>query len=97
MKEKDFCKNKITPWLKKQGIYYFKPRGGVYSSRRGIPDYCLCIQGRFIGLEVKTDKGQLSALQEIECEAIDRAGGHWSIVRPRTWESIKQYLLRLQK
>lgn len=96
MKEKDFCKNKITPWLKKQNIYYFKPRGGAYSSQRGVPDYILCVGGCFIGMEAKTDKGKLSALQELEAEKIQAAGGFPITVRPSNWDVVKTRLLSLK-
>jgi len=92
MKERDFCKSRITPWLKENNIYYFKPRGGPYSTRKGVPDYILCIGGLFIGLEVKTEKGRLTAWQEEESEKIDAAGGTHLTVRPSNWEAIKSVI-----
>lgn len=94
-KEKDFCKNKITPWLKAQGIYYFKPRGGPYSTRPGIADYILCIRGRFIALEAKIDdekRSKQSGFQLMDEENVQRAGGRYILVRPKTWEDVKTIL-----
>jgi hypothetical protein len=94
-KEKDFCKNKVTPWIRANKIYFFKPRGGPYSSRPGVPDYILCINGRFIGLEAKTDKGRLTQHQQMEREAIKQAGGAHFVVRPENWGDVKTELLEL--
>lgn len=89
MKEKNFCKNKITPWLKSQGIYYFKPRGGPYSTRPGVADYILCINGQFIALEVKTDIGEQNDFQKMEEGSVLKAGGWYIVARPDSWERTK--------
>lgn len=95
MLEREFSKKIITPWLKEKGVYYFKPRGGPYSTRKGIPDYILCISGRFIGLEVKNCKNKLTDWQEQERANIRNAGGMHFIVRPQTWECVKNDILKL--
>ena len=92
MKEKDFCKNKITPWLKSQGIYYFKPRGGPYSTRPGVADYILCINGQFIALEAKTDTGKQTAFQKEDEANVLSAGGRYILIRPGNWEFVKDDL-----
>jgi len=56
-------------------IYIFKVPQGQYASRRGIPDLCCCINGRFVSIEVKTDVGTLTALQSNEIKNIKTAGG----------------------
>ena len=85
----------MTPWLKNQGIYYFKPRGGPYVSRKGIADYILCIKGRFIALEIKADEGKMSEYQKVEQANVKKAGGAYFIVKPETWLHTKEMLLRL--
>ena len=55
-------------------IYIANIHQSMYSSK-GIPDLLLCYNGRFVGLEVKTDKGRLSKLQELELNKIRMAKG----------------------
>lgn len=51
--------------------------------RRGVPDIILLEPqtGRFIGLEVKTDKGKLSPEQERFQEDVKSTGAEYWIVR----------------
>ena len=93
MKERDFCRQMVTPWLKEKGIYYFKPRGGPYSTRMGIADYILCISGRLIALEIKSEKGKQTAHQLNEQRAINEAGGVYFLVKPSNWKDVQQKLL----
>lgn len=47
----------------------------------GAPDMIVCIDGRFIGVEIKTDAGRQSDTQREAEAAIDRAGGDYRIVK----------------
>lgn len=82
---------KITAWLKENEIYYFKPRGGAYG-KRGMPDYIICVGGRFAGLEIKSSGGAISLMQKKEQEQIRRSGGFVCTVWPATWPFIKSAL-----
>ena len=53
MLEKDFQKQ-VVEFLKQHNIYYIKVWGGGYQ-RSGIPDLIICLKGRFIAIELKTD------------------------------------------
>ena len=44
-------------------------------SHGGVPDLICCIDGEFVGIEVKTNTGKMSKLQERECRLIEDAGG----------------------
>jgi hypothetical protein len=54
---------------------YFK------SGKPGVPDISVIIDGRYIGLEVKTEKGKLTQIQEDCHQAIERVGGRCYVVR----------------
>ena len=76
------AESEVQTWAKKYledefgaDIYIVKAPQGQYISRRGIPDYIMCIKGFFVGLEVKTEVGKLTKLQEYELTRINRAGG----------------------
>lgn len=58
----------------------------------GTPDYILCVRGLFIALELKSEIGVVSRLQDRKLKKIARAGGMGFVVRPSNWEPIRQYL-----
>lgn len=60
--------------------FFFKVLGGAFSLA-GIPDLVGCIDGRFVALEVKTDKGKPSKIQLYIIECIKNAGGIAGVVR----------------
>ena len=73
MREKSI-ENKIKKYLESKGAYYFKHHGNQFS-QVGVPDIIACFKGRFIGIEVKNEKGKTSPLQDYNIEAIKKAGG----------------------
>ena len=73
MREKTI-ENKIKCYLTSIGAYYFKHHGGKYS-QVGVPDIIVCFKGRFIGIEVKNERGVLSVLQERNLQRISDNGG----------------------
>lgn len=62
------------------GTYWRKIHGNPFQ-HAGIPDLIGCVDGFFIGLEVKTDSGRSSMIQKLEGEAIIKAGGIHGVVR----------------
>jgi hypothetical protein len=53
---------------------------------RGTPDILVCWGGRFVALELKTDKGRLDKLQAANLELINRSGGLGMVVKPSDWD-----------
>ena len=60
--------------------FFFKMHGGQFGAA-GIPDIIVCYKGRFIALEVKTEKGKLTVLQAVTIRKIKAAGGTAEVVR----------------
>ena len=54
--------------------FAWKTHGDQYS-QAGIPDIIACVGGRFVALEVKTQSGKLTKLQEITIQRINAAKG----------------------
>ena len=54
--------------------FCWKTHGGMYGTA-GIPDIIACVDGRFVGLEVKQPGGKLTRLQEATLGRIRAAGG----------------------
>ena len=71
-------KKRVKEVLKNLGAYYVMPVTSGYGNS-GAPDFRVCYQGKFIGLECKAGKGRVTALQQRNLDQIDLAGG-WSFV-----------------
>lgn len=69
----------MATWDPKLGIY----RGMGEYALKGIPDIFLIKPpyGTLVGLEVKTEKGKLSADQHLFKRRLERAGGQYHVLR----------------
>lgn len=65
---------KITSYLEQEGYYVVKV---ISASKAGVPDVLACIEGKFVGIEVKkpTTLNTVSKLQEYNLERITESGG----------------------
>ncbi|MGM8215151.1 VRR-NUC domain-containing protein [Bacillaceae bacterium W0354] len=73
MKEKTI-ENQIKGYLDQIGAWYIKTHGNMFS-KAGTPDIIACINGTFVGIEVKKPGGQPSALQLAQIKRIEQSGG----------------------
>ena len=80
MREKLF-ENKIKKYIEAKGGWQVKFFANKYT-KSGIPDILACINGYFVGIEVKSDKGSPSELQLHNVRAIRRAGGFAFVLYP---------------
>jgi len=71
-------KKQVKEILKNLGAYYVMPVTSGYGNS-GAPDFLVCIQGKFIGIECKSGKKKPTALQLKNLNLIDKAGG-WTFV-----------------
>ena len=81
--------------LDAQGIYYFMPLGSAWG-RSGIPDIVACLNGHFIGIEVKAGNKKPTALQQRELEKIFRAGGTALCINADNIDTLPSYLKNLK-
>lgn len=63
----------------------------------GDPDYILCLNGFFVGLELKAEKGRVSPLQKYKLTRIKLSGGLGLVAYPSDWESIFTELEKLSR
>lgn len=69
------------------GSYFRKIHGNAFQ-HAGIPDIIGCVEGYFVGLEVKTDTGKSTMIQILEGQSIKKASGiHGEVRSPE--EAIK--------
>ncbi len=55
---------------------------------KGDPDLMLCVKGKFVALELKSENGRASKLQEYKINKINQAGGIGLIVYPENWPEV---------
>lgn len=90
MLEKTF-ENKVKEALKYYECYFVKYYGCAFSEA-GTPDLLCCIGGRFVGIEVKSEKGKPSELQLLKLKRIRDAGGIGIVLSPRKWEDFEEMI-----
>ena len=66
--------NQIKKWLEKQGYWFMKVHGSMYQ-KSGVPDIVACVNGTFVGIEVKRPGGIIAPLQTYNIEQIRKNGG----------------------
>ena len=66
-------------------------------ARSGTPDILMCLGGKFVALELKTDEGVVSKLQEYNLTKIQESGGIAIILTPSNLDSSIQFLANLTK
>ena len=91
--EKNF-ENKIKKYLKEKGIWYVKTwSNGI--QRKGIPDIIACVNGYFLGVEVKGMNGVPSDLQKREIRQIRKSNGVAMVLYPDEFEVFKVLIEQL--
>ena len=89
-KTEKMIQNEILDFLMQREIGYFWQNDSVGLKGRkrenryrpnGVPDILGCVNGIFIAIEVKTEKGRISTAQEIFRSKFIREGGIYILAR----------------
>lgn len=83
--------NKIKKFLDAHGAYYVKFFANAYT-KSGVPDILACINGYFVGIEVKAPNGKPSELQLHNVRAINAAGGFAFVLYPSKFSEFRQFV-----
>jgi len=67
-------KAKVKKVLQDMGAYYAMPMGTGFGNS-GVPDFLVCYQGAFFGIECKAGGNKPTALQLHHMSEIRKAGG----------------------
>lgn len=96
-REKTF-ENKIKKYISDEikKAWGFKFHADTYT-KSGIPDLIYCINGRFVAIEVKKEKGKPSELQKRKIQKIIQDGGVAVIVKHSQFEDLKKLLASVEK
>lgn len=91
--------NRIKKYLTDNGCWVLKTfSNGV--QRAGVPDLLCCVNGYFVAIEVKSEKGKPSELQLWNIQKIKESGGVAMVLYPKDWKDfvvLTQSLLRNEK
>lgn len=84
--EKAF-ENRIKNYLKAHGCWFVKYFANRMT-KSGVPDILACVNGFFVGIEVKAQNGSPSELQLWNRDKIREANGISIVVYPDQWEDF---------
>lgn len=93
--EKTF-ENKIKKFLESEGAYFVKFFANSYT-KSGVPDILACINGYFVGVEVKAQNGKPSELQLYNVDKIRESGGFAMILYPSAFQKFKDFVKGLKE
>lgn len=86
-------KSKVKNILKKLNAYYAMPMGTGYGNA-GVPDFLVCYQGRFFGIECKANGNKATALQMWNLTEIRRCGGIGLVIDESNVDQLSKELQR---
>ena len=86
-------KKKVVEILKQYNAYYFYPVTGGFGAS-GVPDIVACVNGRFLGIEVKADakKRGPTALQQKNLNEINKTGGVGVVIDANNLDTLAEVL-----
>ena len=88
-----FRQNIVIPFLKTLPFTKFMTIQQV--AIHGDPDLVLCIRGHYVELELKSQFGEVSALQRYKMDLTRKARGTALVASPQTWDAVKIKLLNI--
>lgn len=94
--EKKF-ENQVKEYLKSKNIWFIKYWGGATFTKSGIPDILACINGLFVGIELKATNGVLSELQKYQISKIRESNGIAFALYPQNFDKFKKLVEEMLK
>lgn len=85
-------KDKVKKVLKEMRAYYIMPATGGYGSS-GAPDFVVCYDSQFFGIECKANGNEPTALQMKHLTDIRTAGGKSIVINEDNIGQLKDFLL----
>lgn len=95
MHQEKIFEGKVKAYLKSKGAYVVKQFGCAFS-QAGTPDLLCCLNGHFIAIELKSDKGKPTKLQLIKLQQIKDAGGVAVLLYPKDFDEFKALIETLK-
>lgn len=82
-------KARVKKILTDMGAYYAMPQSGGYGNS-GTPDFLVCFQGAFVGIECKANGNKPTALQLHHMMQIRKAGGRSFLVDETNIDKLRE-------
>jgi len=86
-------KKKVKQVLAEVGAYYAMPMGTGFGNA-GVPDFLVCLRGRFYGIECKASGNKPTALQLKHISDIRAAGGVALVIDETNVENLRKEMER---
>lgn len=84
-------KKRVKQILAEVGAYHAMPIGTGFGNA-GVPDFLVCLRGRFYGIECKANGGKPTALQLKHLDDIRKAGGVALLIDETNVETLRKEL-----
>lgn len=84
-------KARVKKILTELGAYYAMPVTGGFGNS-GVPDFLICVKGKFYGIECKANGGKPTALQLKHLDDIRKAGGVALVIDETNVETLRKEL-----
>jgi len=84
-------KKRVKEILNDVGAYYAMPVGTGFGNS-GVPDFLVCKEGLFYGIECKANGGQPTALQLKHLDDIRKAGGIALVIDETNVDTLRKEL-----
>lgn len=88
---------RVKELIRNSGGWLVKYWGGGQFTTSGVPDILACVNGKFLGIEVKGKHGKASELQIYTLHELDKAHGYAILLYPDDWNTFKEFIIRLSK
>ena len=89
-------KAKVKKTLTELGAYYAMPIGSGFGNA-GVPDFLVCYNGAFIGIETKANGGEPTKLQQKNLLDIILAGGHSLLINEANVDNLRNLLKKIHE
>lgn len=86
-------KKEVKKVLNKLGAWWFMPVPTGYGVK-GVPDFIVCLDGKFAGIETKYGKNKPSKWQQLQIEKIKAANGEALVVNENNVAELEELLTR---
>lgn len=88
-------KAKVKKLLVEGKHYYTMPVTGGYGNS-GVPDFIVCVKGKFLAIECKADGGKTTALQNKNLNDIKLSGGVALVINETNVDYLKQIISSME-
>ena len=78
--------------MQTRGAWFIKYWAGAAFTKSGVPDILACVNGYFVGIEVKAQNGRPSELQLHNIRAIKDAGGFAFVLYPSAHDQFTKFI-----